>query len=63
MTEKNPGMWSFFREGKGARKYHSTCTECDRDCKQSFRIIDLYCPYQEMLKKEKMKERRKKVIR
>ena len=55
MTEKNPGMWSFFREGRGTRKYHSTCTECDRDCKQSFRVIDLYCPYQEMLKKEKMK--------
>ena len=66
MTENNnqynPGIWAFFKDGAGRRAYNICCLECDRDCKQSHRVTDIYCPYREMKKKELRAERRKKKV-
>ena len=55
-------MWEFFLDDDEGISYCSLCTECDRDCKQSFRIVGIYCPYQESIRKERMKEKRRKVV-
>ena len=28
--------------------YCEICRSCDRECKQSFRIVSIYCPYYEI---------------
>ena len=62
MTERQKREWAFFHDDNRELAYCSTCQDCDRDCKQSFRVIGIYCPYYESLKKERAKERRKKTI-
>jgi hypothetical protein len=62
MTEWQEQMWGFFLDDNKEFAYCNTCLDCDRDCKQSFRVIGIYCPYYEALKKERAKERRKKRI-
>ena len=37
--------WAFFLGGNGRRQYHSLCRSCSHDCKQSFRVKQLDCPY------------------
>ncbi len=53
---------SFFMDNDGRHHYCRICLDCDRSCKQSFRIIGIYCPYYEKLKKERKDERKKVVI-
>lgn len=62
MTERQEREWEFFLNGKKELAYCETCQDCDRNCKQSFRVIGIYCPYYESLKKERAKERRKKIL-
>ena len=62
MTERQKREWALFRDDNRVLAYCSACQDCDRDCKQSFRVIGIYCPYYESLKKERAKERRKKTI-
>ena len=59
MTEWQERLWAFFLDGNGELSYCELCSGCDRECKQSFRVIGIYCPYQAMLKKERVKERKK----
>ena len=56
MMNQNNGIRSFFIDDGKKPSYFRTCLECDRQCKQSFRVIDIYCPYYEMLKKERRKK-------
>ena len=37
--------WSLFLSEKGRRKYNEVCRRCVRDCKQSFRVSVVVCPY------------------
>ena len=63
MTEWQERLWAFFLDDNGELSYCELCNGCDRDCKQSFRVIGIYCPYQARLKKEREAEKRKKVRR
>ena len=66
MTEREKQEWAFFLDDDGELSFCETCLDCDKDCKQSFRVIDVHCPYYEMLKKDRQRERRrerKKVVR
>ena len=56
MTDQNKAVRSFFLDDSLKHSYLRTCLDCDRSCKQSFRVIDIYCPYYEMLKKERRKK-------
>lgn len=60
MTEWQKREWAYFLDDNEEFAYCDICRECDRDCKQSFRVIGIYCPYNEMIKKERSKERRKR---
>ena len=62
MTEWQKREWAFFLDDAMELAYCDTCLDCDRECKQSFRITGIYCPYYEMLKKERSRERRRKKI-
>ena len=43
-TEKR--YWSFFIDPQThRRKYYALCRRCKKECKQSFRIISLSCPF------------------
>ena len=44
MTECQKREWAYFLDDNEEIAYCSTCLECDRDCKQSFRVVDIYCP-------------------
>ena len=55
MTDWQEIMWGFFLDDKKEFAYFSACLDCDRACKQSFRVISIYCPYYEELKKERRK--------
>ena len=60
MTEWETREWAFFLDDSREFSYCNTCLACDRKCKQSFRVIGIYCPYNEMMKKERERERRRK---
>ena len=62
MTEWQERLWEFFLGDDGKLSYCDLCNGCDRDCKQSFRVIGIYCPYQAMKKNELRAERRKKKV-
>ena len=47
---------TFFLDDNMKPSYFRICQDCDRSCKQSFRVIDVYCPYYERLKKERRKK-------
>ena len=63
MTDWQKRLWQFYLDENGNISYCELCSACGRDCKQSFRVKGIYCPYQAMLKKERDAERRKKVRR
>ena len=56
MTEDNKRKRAFFLDDDRKPSYFMICLDCDRSCKQSFRVIDIYCPYYEKLKKERRKK-------
>lgn len=60
MTEWQKREWAYFLDDNEEITYCSTCLECDRDCKQSFRVVDIYCPYYEAIRKERIRERRRR---
>ena len=60
MTEWQEREWAFFLDDNREFAYCELCLDCDRECKQSFRVIRIYCPYYEMIKKERKRERRRK---
>ena len=60
MTEWQEKEWAYFLDDSKDLAYCDTCLDCDRECKQSFRVISIYCPYHEMIVKERARERRKK---
>lgn len=37
--------WAFFLGENGRRQYNKVCLGCAHDCKQSFRVILIACPY------------------
>ncbi len=60
MTDWQEREWAFFLNDNMELAYCDACLDCDRDCKQSFRVINIYCPYYEMIRNERKRERRKK---
>lgn len=60
MTEWQKREWAYFLDDNEEIAYCSTCLVCDRDCKQSFRVVDIYCPYYEAIRKERIRERRRR---
>ena len=36
--------WAFFLDSNGRKAYNDLCKKCVRECKQSFRVIVIYCP-------------------
>ena len=36
--------WAFFLDENGRKKYSDFCRQCERECKQSFRVITVCCP-------------------
>jgi len=45
MSKKMKEENAFFLNERGRMAYYDKCRKCERDCKQSFRILDLYCPH------------------
>jgi hypothetical protein len=60
MTEWQKREWAFFLDESMELAYCEICQGCDKECKQSFRVVGIYCPYYETIKKEGIRERRKK---
>ena len=44
MSKKDKMEWSFFIGESGRKKYNKLCLQCERDCKQSFRVALVQCP-------------------
>ena len=36
--------------------YCEICRSCDRECKQSFRVVSIYCPYYEITHDSEIEE-------
>ena len=44
MSKKDKEENSFFLNDRGRISYNELCRKCDRECKQSFRAVIIYCP-------------------
>lgn len=45
LSKKDKQYWSFFIDPKThRRKYYELCRRCTKECKQSFRVVSLFCP-------------------
>lgn len=59
LSKKEKLLWSFFIDPQThRRKYYPLCRRCTKNCKQSFRIMSLFCP----LYVSKRSKRRKSAI-
>ena len=56
MIERAIEEESFFMDDNGSFAYCEICQSCDRECKQSFRVISIYCPYYEGTNESKTEE-------
>lgn len=54
-TKKFKEEWAFFLNEHGKLAYAEKCKLCERDCKQSFRAVVMYCPHY-LYKDRKRKE-------
>ena len=55
-TKKFREEWAFFLNEHGKLAFAEKCKLCERDCKQSFRAVVMYCPhylYKDRKRKEK----------
>lgn len=44
MSKTRKGELSFFLNDRGRIEYCRLCNQCEKDCKQSFKIKGIYCP-------------------
>jgi len=51
MSKKMKLEWALFIGPNGRRQYNELCRKCQRDCKQSFRVVVLECPIYESKRK------------
>ncbi len=51
-TEEEP----FFLDDNEKLAYCEICRSCDRECKQSFRVVSIYCPYYEITHDSEIEE-------
>lgn len=56
MTERERMEWGFFLDEEDEYAFDSMCLDCDADCKQSFRVKVMYCPYYKRLTKDRKKK-------
>ena len=60
MTEWQEREWAYFLDDNQEFVYCEICLDCDRECKQSFRVVGIYCPYHEMVRKERSRKEKEK---
>lgn len=45
MSKKDKEENAFFLNDRGRFQYNEQCRKCEKDCKQSFRVLEIYCPF------------------
>jgi hypothetical protein len=43
LSKKQREEWQVFIGSDGRRSYNRLCKQCANDCKQSFRVVVMYC--------------------